>query len=1650
MRIMANNPAGAVLNFPASNGWATISGNWSTAVSTDAATFEIWIKTTSPDNQTIVLGSDTPGATPRISVSQDRLSVYWSTSGSGPGWTSADTTPVTDGQWHHIAVVFDQGAITFYKDGIATADQLRVDSRQQAAGTLQLGAGFGSTTGFIGQLYDARVWSVTRTAQQVSTGRWTAPTGPEAGLTAATSFNATTGVITDLVGGGTSTPVNASITTTDLPFPTFVLSLAGGDDSVMAVLGHLPSDLTLECWLRMSTAAGVAAASQSLMGVGNPRPVLTFDYLGDDLLGVTFGTQHFASVDTRVISDGAWHHVALVVSNGVVTLYKDGVATTDTIQIPNPPASLGDEVSVGSVAGASGFNGQLHQIRAWGAARTTAQISGFRYVPLDGPETGLYLLVGFEGSGSADPDGQRIVNLMQGGGALPRSGNPAGAIPAQLPQQPLPANVWTFPTSDESPVAPSLSPQGVLCVDNGGGDGYLRCLDMETKQVSWSYNSTEYSDWTASVVPQAIGLSGQTAYLAVKEVPPGDPSDLIRSQLHAVNVNTGANVWVTDLVFDYDVQLLTRPVVLGGAVFAGYASASGTELAWGPAGVEKPTLVAFTISAGAADFMTVPVTDGTNVYVATSQGTSSLIIAIPAAQPAPAQPAWHVTPPAAVTADLVRNSGTVFVPAGGTILALNTADGTTLWSHKLSGSPVKSRPVVLGSTLYVGSTDGVLYALDTATGAEQWRVDTGSAITTDLVNENGILYLANAGSGTPAGPAPAFLAVDTNSLGNDALTYPVPGADTILLDQAGVTNGVAYFYGSQNVYAVNMANVLHEFSVNSKLIVEDYDTSSPTDQPQPAVGNNTSYRVTLTIVDQNGFPRVSQAVKLWSAGDLYVINQGTTVTLTPDQPVWMQTDTSGHLTLALSAYDDGSATTGSPNVACPALYAWSNFMPAGESIVIYPDHESLTSLSSVQGTSSNLGQAQAGAPAPITLDVATSYDGHKLILPGYQNEDALANIASAIRNTVGTISPSPVSAGRLQSPRTPRAQRYVKTGVLPNVLHVAVGDPANRPYVPGEIGTFTVDLSNGTPAFHPNTYDPSPPQTSSSGQAVAQGELGLSFDDFVSRVIKGTESVVKMAWQATKDAVSTVIHTVEKDVVTEYDLVISDLKDAITAVTGFMKSVVTELNKVVQWLSALFKWDNILKNHTYIRNSITTGDPNNPTGILDLALTWVNKQLNGGSDIASTLNPLHGQAGAAVGNTAQGTAGHTVQTQQSGNSDPNAVYNYGGNNNANQCTWMTQKVNENAGGGTVGGGAAAALGAASFDPTTILQALETFVGAWESAIGTDLKGLPGQIEQAIKSIAGSFSDPKTILSTALSSLVTVCQDLADDFVKLGQDMAHALLELLASLLEQVVLWLAEPIDIPFVSDLYKLITGEPLSILDLTCLLAAVPGTILLDVLTGSPTVPVNSGMRTGPQLGHGELALADSATPGRVLLGIGALVLSEIGVAMDIFLLGIEVRGSRMPAFLQLVNYLDFAVDFLGYALQMVTAYGWSQWDAKDWTFWALQFPPQALNFAYLFRADGTSEAQAGRDVFFGALYLVLAAVYADQWPATYKNVAGAKTPGLAITVNIFGNVQSISELLQLSDIELMPVEAVVKFVLATVGNITGFAAYVVSLVHD
>jgi hypothetical protein len=113
------------------------------------------------------------------------------------------------------------------------------------------------------------------------------------------------------------------------------------------------------------------------------------------------------------------------------------------------------------------------------------------------------------------------------------------------------------------------------------------------------------------------------------------------------------------------------------------------------------------------------------------------------------------------------------------------------------------------------------------------------------------------------------------------------------------------------------------------------------------------------------------------------------------------------------------------------------------------------------------------------------------------------------------------------------------------------------------------------------------------------------------------------------------------------------------------------------------------------------------------------------------------------------------------------------------------------------------------------------------------------------------------------------------------------------------------------------------------------------------------------------------------------------------------------------------------------------------------LQSVAQAFNFAYQFRDDGTNELQAARDVLSGILFLIVSSVYADLWPSSYKDAP--KAPGLALSAHVFGNASGTCELiLLLFGVDQMPVQAVVKIVLGTIGNILGFTATFLGVVDS
>jgi outer membrane protein assembly factor BamB len=65
-----------------------------------------------------------------------------------------------------------------------------------------------------------------------------------------------------------------------------------------------------------------------------------------------------------------------------------------------------------------------------------------------------------------------------------------------------------------------------------------------------------------------------------------------------------------------------------------------------------------------------------------------------------------------------------------------------LWSFK-TGDDVFSSPAAAGDTVYIGSNDGKIYAVDTATGSERWHAQTGDKITGSPTLVDGTLYVGS-------------------------------------------------------------------------------------------------------------------------------------------------------------------------------------------------------------------------------------------------------------------------------------------------------------------------------------------------------------------------------------------------------------------------------------------------------------------------------------------------------------------------------------------------------------------------------------------------------------------------------------------------------------------------------------------------------------------------------------------------------------------------------------------------------------------------------------------------------------------------------------------------------------------------------------------
>ena len=98
-----------------------------------------------------------------------------------------------------------------------------------------------------------------------------------------------------------------------------------------------------------------------------------------------------------------------------------------------------------------------------------------------------------------------------------------------------------------------------------------------------------------------------------------------------------------------------------------------------------------------------------------------------------------LTPSATAADSMFRaNAEHTGVFDGGGIVQNNTE----LWRFKTSGA-VSSSPAVSNSTVYVGSHDTYLYAIDAVTGKEKWRFRTNGIVSSSPAVSNSIVYVGS-------------------------------------------------------------------------------------------------------------------------------------------------------------------------------------------------------------------------------------------------------------------------------------------------------------------------------------------------------------------------------------------------------------------------------------------------------------------------------------------------------------------------------------------------------------------------------------------------------------------------------------------------------------------------------------------------------------------------------------------------------------------------------------------------------------------------------------------------------------------------------------------------------------------------------------------
>ncbi|MEE4379540.1 MAG: hypothetical protein V2J55_18800, partial [Candidatus Competibacteraceae bacterium] len=358
------------------------------------------------------------------------------------------------------------------------------------------------------------------------------------------------------------------------------------------------------------------------------------------------------------------------------------------------------------------------------------------------------------------------------------------------------------------------------------------------------------------------------------------------------------------------------------------------------------------------------------------------------------------------------------------------------------------------------------------------------------------------------------------------------------------------------------------------------------------------------------------------------------------------------------------------------------------------------------------------------------------------------------------------------------------------------------------LSAFAVtDLASGTPRMlmgnDAMAFVPSPKAAIHPAGSVG-GDIEAFFGDVWSAIYTGLKEVDTWVLNVTEAGLQFVVHLAE-GVAT---FILDTIEKVYEALAWVLQKIEMALEKFIQWLGQLLGWDDIIKAHKVMANGVNQ------------LFDWASAELSG----------LQTQVDKTFDTAAKTLTGHALPPDIATQSPRGASNSY----QSKQSKDVQKKSDypkspagsfssyhiKHSGPSDSNASVEAALG----------KALADFLSTAETA-GSDIYGT---VKSVLQDIMKGLSDGSMTLEQIFKKIV---DDIVSGVLQTTRDVINGVIKVVGDLVNVIKAVLNKSIDIPFITALYQLITGDSeLTLLNLFSFILAIPATVMLKI-AGAGTI---------------------------------------------------------------------------------------------------------------------------------------------------------------------------------------------------------------------